>query len=106
MPRYAQLPIAIAVAVAAQSVPVNALHAQDRSMTRERSTQLNCALQLTNDAVKDAYMMQDVADNAQHCRSLCSQFAESSLLSMRDAVRVLRYTCSYQGRIIDRRNLK
>lgn len=67
---------------------------------------LNCTLRMTSDYVTDTIMMQDVAASAAECKAICAKFASSSLLSMKDEVKVLRYTCDYRGRIVERRNLK
>ena len=69
-------------------------------------SELNCTLRMTNDHVDDVIMMQDVARDEAQCRTFCSNFADESLVSMRDAVRVLRYRCSFRERDIAKVDLK
>jgi hypothetical protein len=88
------------------SIPFAPVMAQPEPLEQNTLRNLNCTLRLTNDHVSDTVMMQDVTQSAGECRSVCAAFAQSSLLSMRNAVHVLRYTCSYRGSIVDRRSLK
>lgn len=93
VPTVASIPF---TTVAAHVAPI------DQSVLRN----LNCTLRMTTDHVSDTIMMQDVTQTAVECRNLCAAYAQSSLLSMRDSLHVLRYTCSYRDRIVDRRSLK
>lgn len=88
------------------SIPFTPVVAQSASIDQSVLRKLNCTLRMTTDYVSDTIMMQDVTQSAVECRNVCAAYAQSSLLSMRDAVRVLRYTCSYRGKIVDRRSLK
>lgn len=79
---------------------------QQGVITRETIRNLDCTLKMTNDHVSDTIMMQDVTRSPDACRKSCEDFSESSLLSMREAVKVLRYRCEYRGRVVAEVDLK
>jgi len=66
---------------------------------------LDCTFRLTNDHVEGTIMMQDATYSAEACRAACTRFAEQSVLSMRDSVMVLRYTCHYRDQLVADINL-
>ncbi len=90
------------------SVPATSAQTKDfvPSFERVSSQDLDCLLRMTNDHVDGVIMMQHATGSSSACKQVCAQFAQESLMSMRDAVRVLRYTCEYRGRVVERRNLK
>lgn len=67
---------------------------------------LDCTFRLTNDHVDSVIMMQDTTLSADACRAACARFAEESIVSMRDAVEVLRYTCHYRETMVADIDLK
>jgi hypothetical protein len=73
----------------------NMVHAenQDNAIDLSIISKLNCALTMTNDYVSDTFMMHDVAEDKEQCLQKCQDFAQSSLLSMLDAVEKLEWAC-------------
>ncbi len=92
--------------LAASSIGVVPPTQAQEALDAETIRNLNCTLRMTSDYVTDTIMMQDVAASAAECKAICAKFASSSLLSIKDEVKVLRYACDYRGRIVERRNLK
>lgn len=88
------------------SAPIAAPTKAQRALDRETMQNLNCTLRLTNDYVTDTIMMQDIAASSAECKAICARFASNSVVSMKDEVKVLRYSCDYRGRIVEKRSLK
>lgn len=86
-------------------VPAAAGELRDPRAIRQRQT-LDCTFRLTNDHVQDVIMMQDATLSPDACVAACAKFAEESVVSMRDAVSILRYTCEYRGKRVADVNLK
>lgn len=85
----------ILIAVFALCLFGNMVQAQNQDDALDLSiiSQLNCALTMTNDYVSDTFMMHDVAEDKEQCLQKCQKFAQSSLLSMLDAVEKLEWAC-------------
>ncbi|AKM09627.1 hypothetical protein [Croceicoccus naphthovorans] len=67
---------------------------------------LDCTFRLTNDYVQNIIMMQDTTWSPEACRASCARFAQEAIVSMRDAVYVLRYTCHYREGLVADVDLK
>lgn len=85
--------------------PAAAQESRDPRAIRQRAA-LDCTFRLTNDYIKDVILMQDTTFSPDACASSCARFAEKSVISMREAVYVLRYTCEYRGRMVADVDLK
>lgn len=86
-------------------VPAEAQESRDSRAIRQLDA-LDCTFRLTNDHVHDVIMMQDSTLSPDACISACARFAQGSVISMRDAVKVLRYTCEYRGQPVANVDLK
>ncbi|GGD31965.1 hypothetical protein [Croceicoccus pelagius] len=91
--------------VTAPVLPVAAQESRDPRAIRQRNA-LDCTFRLTNDYIKDVILMQDTTFSPEACATACARFAEQSVVSMRDAVYVLRYTCEYRGQLVANVDLK
>lgn len=104
----------LVLAAAACALPAPPVLAGDQQQKIERSdipgirarAMLDCTLKFTNDYVQDLVLMQDTTFSPEACRVSCADYAEKSLVSMRDAVRVLRYACFYRADLIANVDLK
>jgi len=67
---------------------------------------LDCTFRLTNDYVQGLVLMQDTTFSPDACKASCAKFAEEAVVSMRDAVYVLRYTCHYREGLVADVDLK
>lgn len=67
---------------------------------------LDCTLYFTNDYVEDVIMMQDATGSPDACRAACDRYAQESLIGMREAVYVLRYTCLFRETVVAAVDLK
>ena len=104
----------LVLAAVACALPAPPSFAADRQQKIERSdipgirarAMLDCTLKFTNDYVQDLVLMQDTTFSPEVCRAACADYAEKSLVSMREAVRVLRYTCHYRSDLVADVDLK
>ena len=81
-------------------------HAQRQTVAQTNMSNLNCTLRLTNDHVSDTIMMQHSEASAPRCKARCAKFARNSFTEMAEQVSLLRYTCRFNGRMVDARRLK
>lgn len=51
-------------------------------------------------------MMQDTAHTADACRAACERYAQATLLPLREAMTVLRYTCRLRDEVVAEVDLK
>ncbi|WP_156500320.1 hypothetical protein [Croceicoccus bisphenolivorans] len=102
--------LALVPAIAAPPVQAGELARSDPARPsvadiRKRNA-LDCTFRLTNDYVQDIILMQDTTFSPDACKASCARFAEDAVVSMRDAVYVLRYTCHYRDGLVADVDLK
>lgn len=97
-----------ALAVTALTVPATPVLAEEapRPVEVRAVAAIDCTLRLTSETMQDAPMMQDTAHTADTCRAACERYAQATLLPLREAMTVLRYTCRLRDEVVAEVDLK